>query len=89
MEERYFRNQFAYMEDCRKQGLEMSIFQIMVFCMHNWMPLALWDRKFVPEWLNFIISTLLMLILGIVGQYVLGYSSSYDEYYLEHSEKCH
>lgn len=87
MEESFFRNQFAYMEDCKKQGLEMSMFQTMVFCMHNWMPLAVWERRFLPEWLNLIISSILMLIMGFIGQYLLGYRASYEEYYLERGDK--
>lgn len=79
MEECFFRNTFSYMADCRKAGMQPSIFQMTVFCMHNWMPLAVQVPG--PEWLNLVVSTIIMLVVGFVGEFLLGYKASYPEYY--------
>ena len=84
MEERFFRNTFSYMEDCRKAGMEPSIFQMMVFCMHNWMPLALPVPG--PEWFSLVVNTILMVVVGCVGEFLLGYKASYPEYYSENAK---
>lgn len=87
MEERFFRNVLPYFADCRKAGLKPSIFQLMVFCMHNWMPIALPVPG--PQWFNFLVNTVLMVVLGSVGQFLLGYKTSYPEYYREESSGMH
>lgn len=85
MEESFFRNCFTYFEDCRKGGAEPSIFQLGVFAVHFWMPIALPVPG--PEWFNFVVSTVMTVLLGCIGQYVLGYKASYVEYYAKDAKK--
>ncbi|KAG8627993.1 hypothetical protein KVT40_003866 [Elsinoe batatas] len=79
MEDRFFRNLFGDMADRRRAGMDISIFQLSVFCLRFWMPIGL--VKVGPEWLKLVLNTCLMLILAFVGECMLGYKSSYDEYY--------
>ncbi|KAG7104850.1 oxidoreductase virH like protein [Verticillium longisporum] len=78
MEETFFRNVLSYFADCRRAGVSPSIFQIMVFAMHNWMPIALPVPG--PECFNLLLNTILMVSIGCVGQFLLGYKASYPEY---------
>ena len=79
MEERFFRNTFGYLADCRDQGIPPSVFQLMVFFMHNFMPPGI--KTPGPEWLNLLFNTFFMLVVGSIGQFLLGYHASYPEYY--------
>jgi mannose-6-phosphate isomerase-like protein (cupin superfamily) len=79
MEERFFRNTFGYMADCREQGISPSVFQLMVFFMHNLMPPGI--KSPGPEWLNLLFNTVFMYVVGSIGQLLLGYRESYPEYY--------
>lgn len=81
MEERFFRNVLPYFADCRKAGRSPSVFQLMVFAMYNWMPIAV--ASVGPEWFNLVLNTVLMVMIGCVGQFLLGYKPSYPEYYNE------
>lgn len=81
MEARFFKNQFGYMNDCHRAGVNQSIFQLMVFCMHFWMPIAI--ISIGPESFKFAVNSLLMLVIGSIGEFLLGYQVSYPEYYSE------
>lgn len=81
LEESFFRNQFGYMQDCRSQGKEWSIIQAMVFAMHNWMPFALPEHRWIPESVNFVLSLIILVVIGSVGEFLMGYRKSYSEYY--------
>lgn len=81
MEDRFFRNVMSYFADCRRAGRKPSVFQLMVFSMHNWMPIGLPVPG--PERFNFVVNTILMVVMGCIGQFLLGYKASYSEYYDE------
>ena len=86
MEERFFRNQLSYLSDCRRAGISQSMFQVMVFCMHNWMVLEI--ISIGPDWFRFVPNTMLMVVLGSIGEFLLGYQASYPEYYSENEKKA-
>jgi mannose-6-phosphate isomerase-like protein (cupin superfamily) len=79
-EQRFFRNFFGYLDDCRKARQEPSFFQLMVFLHDADTPLA------VPlpwEWLGRVASRLLLWGAAYWGRFVLGYGRSYEEYFEE------
>jgi mannose-6-phosphate isomerase-like protein (cupin superfamily) len=79
-EERFFRNFFGYLDDCRKAGQQPSIFQLMVFLRSSDTPLGLPVK---PKWLALLLSRMFMHSMGFFGRWILGYQSSYEEYYHE------
>lgn len=79
-EQRFFRNFFGYLDDCREAGRPPSFFQLMVFLHDGDTPLA------VPlpwEWLGKVASRLLLWGAAYWGRFVLGYKTTYREYYEE------
>jgi len=79
-EERFFRNFFGYLDDCRKAGQAPSLFQLMVFLNDSDTPLGL---PIFPKWLGVAASRAFLQAMGLFGRYVLGYQPSYAEYYRE------
>ncbi|KAH6874683.1 hypothetical protein B0T10DRAFT_532824 [Thelonectria olida] len=79
-EERFFRNFFGYLDDCRKAGQQPSLFQMFVFLRSSDTPLAL---PIAPTWLGLAASQTFMHAMGFFGTWVLGYKTSYEEYYRE------
>jgi len=79
MEERFFRNVLMYFGDCQKHGIKPSVIQLMVFSMHNWMPVSLGIG--FSEKLDLAVSLIFMVVTGLVGEWLLGYRASYEEYY--------
>ncbi|KAF7555508.1 hypothetical protein G7Z17_g2144 [Cylindrodendrum hubeiense] len=79
-EERFFRNFFGYLDDCRKAGQKPSFFQLMVFLQSSDTPLGL---PIAPKWLGIAASHLFMHGMGFFGRWILGYRSTYEEYYVE------
>ncbi|KAI5467249.1 hypothetical protein BGZ63DRAFT_430665 [Mariannaea sp. PMI_226] len=77
-EERFFRNFFGYLDDCRKAGQQPSVFQLMVFLRGSNTPLGL---PIGPSWLGIAASKTFMHVMGMIGKWVFGYQESYDEYY--------
>lgn len=80
-EERFFRNFFGYLDDCKRCKMEPSIFQLFVFLCSADTPLAI-PMPF--EWLEGVglwVSWILMLVVAFVGRELLGYRESYPEYY--------
>lgn len=78
MEERFFRTVLPYMADCYHQGIEMSIFQLMVIFIHYDMPPGL---RMVPwEGINLWLNVVLMYLFGGIG-YLMGYRKTYPEYF--------
>ena len=77
-EQRFFRNFFGYLDDCRKAGQQPSIFQLMVFLDDGDTPLAL---PAPTEWLGKVLSRILLWTASSWGRYVLGYQVSYPEYF--------
>ena len=83
-EQRFFRNFFGYLEDCRKGRVEPSLFQLLVFLHAADTPLA------VPvPWLlggelaGRLVSRVILVVGAVWGRWVLGYRGSYGEYYEE------
>jgi mannose-6-phosphate isomerase-like protein (cupin superfamily) len=80
MEERFFKNFFGYLDDCRKAKQNPSIFQMFAFLYSMNAPLAIPVPG--PAWMGRQVSWLVMLVMGLViGQWLLGYRPSYEEYY--------
>ena len=86
-DEKFFRNLFSYLDDCHKAGVAPSLFQLLLFLHDGDMSLAIGSApsgigKFFSKWV-------LGYIGGkIIGEKVLGYKSSYAEYYIDgESEK--
>ena len=82
VEERFFRNFFGYLDDCRKAKTEPSVFQLMLFLVAVDTPLSLPLPG--PAWLRQRMDYLFMLAMGkVMGQWLLGYQVGYREYYKE------
>lgn len=80
-EQRFFRNFFGYLDDCKKSKTEPSIFQLMVFLHSADTPLALPAPGGV-EVIGVWISRAFMIAMAAVGR-SMGYKQSYEEYYVE------
>lgn len=83
-EQRFFRNFFGYLDDCKKSKTTPSLFQLMVFLHSADTPLAL---PLLNEKLGVYISWLFTMLVAYYGRYVLGYQPSYQEYYEEKKGK--
>jgi hypothetical protein len=77
-EQKFFRNFFGYLDDCRKAKQPPSFFQMMVFLRSADTPLAI---PMPTQWLGLLVSKALMHSAGLWGKWVLGYQESYHEYY--------
>lgn len=77
-EQRFFRNFFGYLDDCRKAKTEPSVFQLMVFLNAADTPVAL---PLPNEQVGVIVSRIFVNVMAFVGRWGLGYSVSYPEYY--------
>ncbi|KAJ9156242.1 Kynurenine formamidase [Pleurostoma richardsiae] len=79
-EQRFFRNFFGYLNDCKRAKTAPSFFQLMVFLESADTPLA------VPlpwHWLGKVASRILLFAAAGWGKWVLGYKTCYPEYYEE------
>ncbi|KAH0423651.1 hypothetical protein CcaCcLH18_12013 [Colletotrichum camelliae] len=77
-EQKFFRNFFGYLDDCKSAGMQPSIFQLFVFLHSADTPLA------VPiSWqpLGRIASRILLTAVAFWGRWILGYKQTYPEYY--------
>ncbi|KAK9899540.1 hypothetical protein P389DRAFT_207207 [Cystobasidium minutum MCA 4210] len=76
LDEGFLRNFAGYLSDCDRDGLRPSVFQLLVF---------LWDANIVltpPFWMPLVILKGLHQVLATyVGQYLLGYKTTYPEYH--------
>lgn len=79
-EQRFFRNFFGYHDDCKKSNTAPSFFQLMVFLHSADTPLAL---PLPHEKLGVYVSWLFLVVIAFYGRVVLGYKTSYPEYYEE------
>ncbi|KIW17536.1 hypothetical protein PV08_04730 [Exophiala spinifera] len=77
-EQRFFRNFFGYLDDCRKANSAPSLFQLMVFLHAADTPLAL---PVPNETLAFWVSRAFLIVMAFWGRWMLGYKDSYPEYY--------
>lgn len=88
-EERFFRNFFGYLDDCKLAKVEPSVFQLFVFLHSADTPLAV-PMPNLGAWMEGVgvrVSWVLMVVVAWVGRVVLGYRSSYREYYDEEGRK--
>jgi mannose-6-phosphate isomerase-like protein (cupin superfamily) len=79
-EQRFFRNFFGYLDDCKKSKSAPSFFQLMVFLHSADTPLAI---PLPWEWLGKVASRILLTSAAFWGRWVLGYRQNYTEYYEE------
>ncbi|EXJ79533.1 hypothetical protein A1O3_07812 [Capronia epimyces CBS 606.96] len=77
-EQRFFRNFFGYLDDCKSAKTAPSFFQLMVFLHSADTPLAL---PLPTEWIGRIASRILLFTAASWGSWILGYKQSYPEYY--------
>lgn len=78
-EQRFFRNFFGYLDDCRRARVAPSPFQLLVFLHAADTPLAVplpWS-----EALGRAASRVLLVVAAAWGRWALGYGDSYPEYY--------
>lgn len=83
-EQRFFRNFFGYLDDCKRVDAAPSIFQLMVFLHAADTPLAL---PAPTEAVGRVLSRVFLVVMAAVGRWVLGYRVSYPEYYQGPKEK--
>lgn len=79
-EQRFFRNFFGYLDDCRASKRAPNLFQLLVMLNSADTPVA------VPTpwlWLSRFLSRLLTTGGALVGKWFLGFKESYPEYYEE------
>lgn len=78
--EAFFRNFFGYLDDCRREGSQPSIFQLQLFLHTVQSGIAVPVPG--PDAVKWWVSRVFMLVLGVViGEWVLGYRRRYPEYY--------
>jgi hypothetical protein len=77
-EQRFFRNFFGYLDDCKTAGVRPSIFQLFVFLKEADTPLGV---RLPSRWLSLLASRILLSSVAWYGRYILGYKMSYPEYY--------
>ena len=86
MEERFFRNFFGYLDDCRKSKQSPNPFQVFRFLHGGNVALA------IPlpgsAWVRRQVSLAFMVVMGLViGEWLFGYKASYEEYYDDRKAK--
>lgn len=85
-EQRFFRNFFGYLDDCKQNKTSPSIFQLFVFLHSADTPLAV-PMLFGMETLGVYVSRVLLIVVAYVGLYIMGYKQSYPEYYDNNKSK--
>ena len=76
--ESFFRNLYCYLDDCESQKVKPSLPQLLLFLHSAEVSLAFPG----PGWMARPLSYAFGLVMGkLVGEYLLGYKSSYPEYY--------
>lgn len=84
--EKFFRNIYTYLSDCDDQKIQPSLPQLLLFLDDAETSLALPG----PTWIVHPLSWLLGIIIGrILGGMILGYKTSYPEYYDPNLAKKH
>ncbi|KAJ9637106.1 hypothetical protein H2204_005030 [Knufia peltigerae] len=77
-EQRFFRNFFGYLDDCRSAKVAPSLFQLLVFLHSADTPLAL---PISETWPGVIASRIFLIVMAFWGRWILGYETTYPEYY--------
>lgn len=83
--ERYFRNVYAYRDDCEKQGVPPRLLQLLLMqhyaqisIIPKWVPL--WAPDIVKRWAGWFYG----FVIGVLwGKWVCGMRASYGEYFDE------
>ncbi|KAK8244872.1 hypothetical protein HDK77DRAFT_375363 [Phyllosticta capitalensis] len=83
-EQRFFRNFFGYLDDCKRTKTNPSLFQLMVFLHSADTPLAL---PLPNEWVGIWVSRIFLIVVAYWGKWMLGYKDNYVEYYEEGKSK--
>ena len=86
-DEKFFRNLFSYLDDCHKAGMKPSLFQMLLFIHDADASLAIGS---VPSGVGRFVGKWVLGYIGgkVIGEKLLGYKSSYEEYYIDgESEK--
>jgi hypothetical protein len=76
----FFRNIYSYLDDCQRQGVELSLPQLLLFMDSAEVSLAIPGPAPVMRWLSWGLG---VVVGRWIGGYVLGYKSSYPEYFDE------
>ncbi|EED13002.1 hypothetical protein TSTA_055080 [Talaromyces stipitatus ATCC 10500] len=77
-EQKFFRNFFGYLDDCRKAGVPPSMFQLFVFLNEADTPVAV---PLPSKFLSKVASRVMLSSVAWYGRWILGYKTSYPEYY--------
>lgn len=85
-EQRFFRNTIGYIADCKRAGLEVSVVQLCVFSLRNWIVIGVVNLGWAPNWVSLVVNTVLTVLVAGWGEFVLGYRASYEEYSREHEK---
>lgn len=87
-EQRFFRNFFGYLDDCKRAGTAPSVFQLLVFLHGADTPLAVPVPALLGgEGVGRVLSRVVTAVVAFWGRWVLGYRTSYGEYYEEGKAK--
>ncbi|KAF2230699.1 hypothetical protein EV356DRAFT_508329 [Viridothelium virens] len=79
-EEMFFRNFLTYLSDCEKARMAPSVYQLNAFLHQFRCPPALPVPG--PKWVKYWYSCFMCWFQGVVvGQWILGYETTYPEYY--------
>ena len=76
-DEAFFRNAQTYRDDCRKAGMERSLFQVLMFNRAGNVALAVPGPAFIARTFGLMIN----FFGSLVGRWIFGYSYTYPEYY--------
>lgn len=88
VEERFFRNFFGYFDDAVKAGQEPSFFQLCLFLYTLRAPIVLPGLGQRSTFVGRQLSWFVMVFAGVVvGEWLLGYKRSYEEYYQSTKEE--
>lgn len=80
---KFFRNIYSYLDDCYNQNVAPSLPQLLLFLDSAEISLAFPG----PAWIARPASYAFGVVMGRwIGQYLLGYSASYQEYWSSDSE---
>ena len=86
LEQRFFRFTIGYIADCKRAGLEVSVVQLCVFSLGNWIVVGVVNWGWAPDWVGLVVNTVLTVFVAGWGEFVLGYRASYEEYSQEHEK---
>ena len=79
VEDRFFRNTLTYFDDCRKAGVQASLFQAAKFVDDMHITMCVCPG---PEWFAKWVDLVFTMVIGtVIGGWLLGYKTSYPEYF--------